>query len=285
MFKKRQYDVFISFKNSYKGRDTTDKLIAHTLYKYLSKKRLKVFYSPVTLKKLGKDNWEDEINLAIHESKVFIALATQKLFMESTWTQKERTSFLALKYADDLKAIYSYVISPMTMSDLPDDIKAFECFQHKEDKELERLYTYINNHINGDPNQPNTEISSIDYQYLEISAKDEFEKIIKLDKKADGPFIVFLIGSTYLTLLIALIGEEIITDDSLFMFLFYIGTPLSFILSSFFYRKNILDKYSKDIIKMSDKLLKRIIVMANESKHREKSIYNKLLNKLKNKLK
>jgi len=65
------YDVFISFKNlDENGNDTKDKEIAYKLYKYLSSKKFKVFYSPETLKILGSDDWGETIQRAISLLKV-----------------------------------------------------------------------------------------------------------------------------------------------------------------------------------------------------------------------
>ena len=142
------YDVFISFKNlDENGNDTEDKEIAYKLYRYLSSKKLKVFYSPETLKILGSDDWGETIQRAISLSKVFIAIGTSKKYLESQWLQKERTSFLALRYSDRTRAIYSYIGSSMTTASLPEDLKNIESSNDNKEGELDRLYEYISNHF------------------------------------------------------------------------------------------------------------------------------------------
>ena len=143
------YQVFISFKNSddQTGEETPDKKVAYKVYKYLSSRGLNIFFSPVTLKVLGRDSWEDEIHLALKESKVFIAIGTNKKNMNSYWVHKERISFSGIKLADSSRAIYGYIASPMSLQDLPDDLKKIEVFQDKKPDALASIYTYIHNHL------------------------------------------------------------------------------------------------------------------------------------------
>ncbi len=145
----RDYQVFISFKNSddETEEDTLDKEIAYKVYKYLTDRRLNVFFSPVTLKALGRDSWSEEIDIALKESKVFIAVGTQKEYMNAKWVKEERTKFFGLKLNDKSRAIYGYIASPVTLKDLPDDMGRLEVFQDKKAKALDSLYDYIHNHL------------------------------------------------------------------------------------------------------------------------------------------
>lgn len=209
----KKYDVFISFKNSdNQGNDTFDKEIAYKVYEFLSSKDLKVFFSPITLQLLGRDDWGEEIQKATSLSKIFIALGTQKSYMKAEWTQRERTSFLALKYSDKSKALYSYVALPMVISSLPNDIKGFESFQHDKPNELERLYTYIFNHLEN-IKKPYVELENTDFvkdvfdgleqEKLVVLFSQEFSKIddyyhtikIKAEKKFEENFYLISIPS------------------------------------------------------------------------------------------
>ncbi|CAA6824438.1 MAG: Unknown protein [uncultured Sulfurovum sp.] len=139
------YDVFISFKDSDdKGNDTEDKKVAYELYTYLIKKKLTVFFSAETFIQHGTDQWRNEIEHAIQVSKIFIAVGSQKTYMQSKWLQLERTSFLALRSIDNTRAIYSYLITPMTIKDLPDDIKEVSSFSPNN---RDKLYQYISQHL------------------------------------------------------------------------------------------------------------------------------------------
>jgi hypothetical protein len=138
----KDYEIFISFKNS--GRDRE---LAYKLYKFLKSKNLKIFFSEATLEELGADSWGEEIEDALRASKIFIALATEEEYFYSYWLQRERTTFLTLKRDDKSKAIYSYIAPPITTQNLPDDIRGFECFEDTKADEFERLYSFISNHL------------------------------------------------------------------------------------------------------------------------------------------
>lgn len=174
---KKEYQVFISFKqsNDETGEDTLDKGIAFKVYQYLSSKDLKVFLSSITLKSLGQDNWSDEINLALKESKVFIAIGTNKAHMNSQWVYTERVSFFALKLVDNSKAIYGYIASPMLIEDLPDDMKQIEVFQDKKPDALKSLYTYIRNHLLRSFRNTSNKVSLIELRKQFTTTKSIYE--------------------------------------------------------------------------------------------------------------
>lgn len=174
---KKEYQVFISFKqsNDETGEDTLDKGIAFKVYQYLSSKDLKVFLSSITLKSLGQDNWSDEINLALKESKVFIAIGTNQAHMNSQWVYTERVSFFALKLVDNSKAIYGYIASPMLIEDLPDDMKQIEVFQDKKPDALKSLYTYIRNHLLRSFRNTSNKVSLIELRKQFTTTKSIYE--------------------------------------------------------------------------------------------------------------
>jgi len=168
---KSNYQVFISFKNSndQTEEETPDKAVAYKVYKYLSSRGLNVFFSPVTLKALGRDSWQDEINLALKESKVFIALGTTKENMNAHYVKKERDFFGGLKLIDESRAMYGYIASPMRLKDVPDDISKKEVFQDKNSNALVELYTYIRNHLARDFNVNSNVVQLFDTNTLALS--------------------------------------------------------------------------------------------------------------------
>jgi len=141
---KNNYDVFISFKNTEEG---LDKKLAHKVYKHLIENGLKVFFSDITLAEKGIDNWNEEIHEAIEKSKFFIAVGTEKSYMESKYPQMERTSFLTLKRKDKKKVIYSYIGGRMTIDNLPNELRNIQCFQDKDENVLDNILTFILNSI------------------------------------------------------------------------------------------------------------------------------------------
>jgi len=153
---KRVYDIFISFKNSDKKQKTKDRALGIALCDYLESKGLQPFFSATTIEKHGIDKWDDAIDEALKSAKVFVAIGSTKAYMTSPWVQKERTIYLTLKSLDSSKALFVYILPPMTLQDLPSELSGFQCFQDRESHKFERLYNSIVNHLkeNG-TNTPN----------------------------------------------------------------------------------------------------------------------------------
>ena len=141
---KNNYDVFISFKNTEEG---LDKKLAYKVYKHLIGNGLKVFFSDITLAENGIDNWNEKIYETIEKSNFFIAVGTEKSYMESKYPQMERTSFLTLKRKDKKKVIYSYIGGRMTIDNLPNELRNIQCFQDKDENALDNVLTFILNSI------------------------------------------------------------------------------------------------------------------------------------------
>jgi len=140
-----RYDIFISFKDSDgNGNDTEDKNIAHELYKEFKKRGFKVFFSPITFKEQGTDGWNSELKEALYFSKIFIAVGTKKSYIDSHYVKWERDTFLTWKLKDKKRKIYAYIVPPMDLNDLPNNIKEISVFtpDKKED-----LYEYVTNHL------------------------------------------------------------------------------------------------------------------------------------------
>lgn len=205
------YDVFISFKDSDgKGNDTEDKAIANDLYEYLSSKKLKVFFSAKTFVEHGTDEWSNELKDAMNVSKVFIALSTNREYMESKHLIWERTFFSALRSRDNSRVLYSYISSPMKLDDLPNDMSVLSSFtpQNKE-----HLLTYIRNHLG------NIKVDKVD-------------KRTKLEKLFDSIFLMII---PFIITFISLISLSYFIYPSLDLKdIFYAFLVISFILSKIF---------------------------------------------------
>ena len=146
---KREYDVFISFKNSDNGKKTDDRMLGEELCEYLESKGLKPFFSAITLEKYGIDRWDKAIDEALQNAKAFVAVGSSKSYMTSEWVQRERTIYLTLKSLDSSKALFVYMLPPMQIKDLPRELAGFQCFQDREVDKFEHLYNSIINHIKG----------------------------------------------------------------------------------------------------------------------------------------
>lgn len=90
----QDYDVFLSFKsNDANGNATQDRFIARNIFNELDKRGIRTFFSEVSLKnRLGQD-YEPIIYKALYTSKVFILIATQDEYIQSSWVKNEWSRF------------------------------------------------------------------------------------------------------------------------------------------------------------------------------------------------
>src|SRR6188474_2955510 len=90
----QQYDVFISFKNRDKDeRPTRDSELALKIYDALASRGLEVFFSDVSLKKRGVSAYKDDIDKALENSRVLVAVGTSRENLESKWVKHEWDGF------------------------------------------------------------------------------------------------------------------------------------------------------------------------------------------------
>jgi len=205
------YDVFISFKDSDEnGNDTKDKAIANELYEYLTSKKLKVFFSAKTFLECGTDEWNNELKEAMNISKVFIVVGTKKEYIQSEYLIWERTFFSALRSRDDSRVLYSYIVSPLTLNDLPYELSILTSFTPQT---KEHLYNYIRNHLARVKNG----------EFKEKINKNNFFVFIS---SIIVPFFVIFIT---LSILSSLIYSRLEFEDTIYAF-----SVVSFILAKIF---------------------------------------------------
>ncbi len=89
------FDVFICYKESdEKGQRTQDSVLAHDLYRELTRDGYKVFFARETLHdKIGLA-YEPYIFSALNSAKVMVVLGTKKEYFEAVWVRNEWSRFL-----------------------------------------------------------------------------------------------------------------------------------------------------------------------------------------------
>lgn len=88
-------EVFISFKNlDPDGKPTRDSELAKDIYDFLSAQGLRVFFSNVSLEKLGVAAYKKAIDSALDSAKVLIAVGISGENLDSQWVRYEWDSFL-----------------------------------------------------------------------------------------------------------------------------------------------------------------------------------------------
>jgi hypothetical protein len=88
------YDVFISFKNTIDGKKenpTEDSYIAEELYKELTNRSIKTFFSKYEIE---HDKWWPEISRAISQARVFVLFGTSLNYIRAAQVKREWVYFL-----------------------------------------------------------------------------------------------------------------------------------------------------------------------------------------------
>ena len=95
--KEEPYDIFICYKETDENGDRTiDSVIAQDVYKELTDKGYRVFFSRITLEdKLGQE-YEPYIFAALNSAKVMLAFGTDYEYYNAVWVKNEWSRFLKL---------------------------------------------------------------------------------------------------------------------------------------------------------------------------------------------
>jgi hypothetical protein len=150
------YDVFISFKNlDEDGMPTRDSFLAEEVYKYLVSKGLTVFFSNVTLEKLGIAAYKKTIDDALDGARVLVAVGTSGENLGSQWVRYEWDSFFndILSCVKPAGRVFVYVENTES-SALPRALRQTQTIVHAPGfSSLERLCNFIANALAIDQEQ------------------------------------------------------------------------------------------------------------------------------------
>lgn len=140
------YDIFISSKNlGADGQRTEDSLIAEQLHVFLAKKGFHVFFSNISLAKLGVAEYKQAIDSALDRSKILVIVGTSTENIVSKWVKYEWDSFFndILSEKKPEGKVFAY-IKNVRINDLPRSIRNTQCIEHGPDG-FEQLYRFISN--------------------------------------------------------------------------------------------------------------------------------------------
>jgi PKD repeat protein len=140
------YDIFISSKNlGPDGQRTEDSRIAEQMHIFLAKKGFRVFFSNISLAKLGVAEYKNAIDDALDHSKILVIVGTSTENIVSKWVRYEWDSFFndILSEKKPEGKVFAY-IKNVRINDLPRSIRNTQCIEDGPDG-FEQLYRFINN--------------------------------------------------------------------------------------------------------------------------------------------
>jgi hypothetical protein len=144
--KTSKYDVFISAKNlNLDGKRTKDSLMAEQLHNFLTDKGFRVFWSNISLEKLGIAAYKEAIDNALDCAKILVTVGTSKENLESRWVKYEWDSFFndILSGVKPEGRVFVYIIN-IKIQDLPRALRQTQCFEH-EPEAFNRISRFIGN--------------------------------------------------------------------------------------------------------------------------------------------
>jgi hypothetical protein len=140
------HDIFISFKNLDKsGKPTRDSLLAREVFDGLSDRGFSVFFSPISLERLGVSAYKVAIDEALDSSRVLVAVGTSAENLDAQWVRYEWDGF----FNDILSGIkpdgrvFVYVEGCEPRS-LPRALRQSQVF-NRADGGLEKLANFVAN--------------------------------------------------------------------------------------------------------------------------------------------
>lgn len=142
------YDVFISFKSlGPGGSPSPDSQLAATIYEFLTARRLRVFFSTISLEMLGISAYKKAIDNALDAARVLVAVGSSAENLNSEWVRYEWDSF----YNDILSGVkpegrvFVY-LDGVAPSVLPRALRQSQAIGHGPGS-LDHLYSFIINAI------------------------------------------------------------------------------------------------------------------------------------------
>ncbi len=117
--KEEPFDVFICYKETdEKGKRSVDSVLAHELYRELTRDGYKVFFARETLHDKTGSAYEPYIFSALSSAKVMVVLGTKKEHFEAAWVRNEWSRFLGQIKKGEKKVLFP-VYRDMDAYDLP----------------------------------------------------------------------------------------------------------------------------------------------------------------------
>ena len=123
------YQVFISFKNTDNNEFTEDRRISEELYRYLSEKGIKTFYSNVTLFDFGEAAYKEVIDNALDEISMMVVIGSKKEYLASKWCKYEWHTYQQNILSNIVKGSIVTYLGDIDLIDVPTGIRHYQSFK------------------------------------------------------------------------------------------------------------------------------------------------------------
>ncbi len=126
------YQVFISFKNTDNDEFTEDKKICEDLYRYLSEKGIKTFYSNVSLLDFGESAYKEVIDDALDEVRIMVVVGSKKEYLASKWCKYEWHTYQQNILSNIVDGSIITYLGDIDLSNVPTGIRHYQSFKIRQ---------------------------------------------------------------------------------------------------------------------------------------------------------
>lgn len=130
-----QFDVFISYKNTDKnGRPTRDAAMAEALYRALTQKGIRTFFSKYSIDNAARADYMKMIDHALESASILVAVGTSRANLDSGWVSDEIDAFRAMRNSGNGKkrSIISYRSAGFSPNDLPTGLRSCQSYDNQK---------------------------------------------------------------------------------------------------------------------------------------------------------
>ncbi len=143
--KEEPFDVFICYKETdEKGKRSKDSVLAHDLYRELTRDGYKVFFARETLSGRMGLAYEPYIFSALNSAKVMVVLGTKKEYFEAVWVRNEWSRFLGQIKNGEKKTLIP-VYKDIDAYDLPQEFSNLQAVNMDRVGYLQELISGVEN--------------------------------------------------------------------------------------------------------------------------------------------
>lgn len=153
------YQVFISFKNTDNNEFTEDKKICESLYRYLSEKGIRTFYSNVSLLDFGESAYKEVIDDALDEVSMMIVVGSKKEYLTSKWCKYEWLTYQQNILSNIVDGSIVTYLGAMELAEVPTGIRHYQSFKLGETA-IETVGDFVIRSIESKQQKENTEVPS-----------------------------------------------------------------------------------------------------------------------------
>lgn len=122
------FDVFICYKETAdNGERTEDSVLAQEVYKELTDRGYRVFFSRITLEDKVGTEFEPYIFAALNSAKVMIVIGTKREYLNAVWVRNEWSRYLAMIRKDHEKVLLP-CYKDMDPYDMPEALAALQAY-------------------------------------------------------------------------------------------------------------------------------------------------------------